>query len=135
MNGYLKYVIENCETALEELCRINTELRAGMSPDSSADVNKLGAYNRMIQDYLIIRVAGLFDEDTRTASFANTFDNNPIFTSACDETIVKYILDTRNKFVAHSEKEWIENGNFPGTDKICNSNLVEVLKNLKELLS
>ena len=135
MNGYLKYVIKNCETALEELCRINTELRAGMSPDSSADVNKIGAYNRMIQDYLIIRVAGLFDKDTRTASFANTFDNNPIFTSARDETIVKYILDTRNKFVAHSEKEWIENGNFPETDKICSSNLGEILKNLEGLLS
>jgi len=55
MNGYLKYVIENCEVALEELCRINGELRAGMNSNSSVDVNRLGAYNRMIQDYLIIR--------------------------------------------------------------------------------
>lgn len=134
MNGYLRYVIENCEVALEELCQINEKLRIGMGPNSTADVNKLGAYNRMIQDYLIIRVAGLFDKDTRTASFANTFSGNPSFESARNKNIVKYILDTRNKFVAHSEEKWITNGNFPETSKICNSNLKEILEKLKSLI-
>ena len=68
MNGYLKYVIENCKTAFDELCKTNKELIVGMSPESNADVNRLGALNRMIQDYLVIRVAGLFDKDTRTVS-------------------------------------------------------------------
>jgi hypothetical protein len=135
MNGYLSYVIENCEVALKELGRINNELRAGMSLDSTADVNQLGAYNRMIQDYLIIRTAGLFDKDTRTISFVNLFPTNSVVASAQNEKIIQYILKTRDKFVAHSEKDWIENTNFPVTDEICNSNLKEILKNLKELVS
>lgn len=133
MNGYLKYVIENCEVALAELCQINGKLRAGMSPDSTADVNQLGAYNRMIQDYLIVRIVGLFDKDSRTISFANSFVGNPIVESARSEEIIKYILQTRNKFVAHSEKKSIEAGDFPDTDKICNSNLKEILEKLKTL--
>lgn len=133
MNGYLKYVIENCEVALAELRRINGELRAGMSPDSTADVNRLGAYNRMIQDYLIVRIAGLFDKDTRTISFANSFAENPVVESARSEEIIKYILRKRNKFIAHSEKKSIEAGDFPETDKICNSNLSEILEKLKAL--
>lgn len=133
MHGYLKYVIENCEVAFTELCRVNGELRAGMNPDSAADVNRLGAYNRMIQDYLIIRIAGLFDKDARTISFANSFVGNLVVESARGEEIIKYILETRNKFVAHSEKKSIEAGDFPETDKICNSNLKGILERLKSL--
>lgn len=133
MNGYLKYVIENCEVALAELCRINGELRAGMSLDSNIDVNQLGAYNRMIQDYLIIRISGLFDKNARTISFANSFDGNPVVESAQNEEIIKYIRESRNKFVAHSEKKSVEAGDFPETGKICNSNLKEILSELKAL--
>lgn len=133
MKGYLKYVIENCETALTELCRVNIELRAGMNLDSTADVNRLGAYNRMIQDYLIVRIAGLFDKDSRTISFANSSVGNSIVESSRNEEIIQYILQMRNKFVAHSEKQSIEDGDFPDTDKICNSNLKEILEKLKTL--
>lgn len=133
MKGYLKYIIENCEVALAELCRVNAELCAGMSLDSTADVNRLGAYNRMIQDYLIIRIAGFFDKDYRTISFANSFVGNTAVESACSEDIIQYILQARNKFVAHSEKKYIEVSNFLETNKICNSNLNEILENLKVL--
>lgn len=134
MNGYLKYVVENCEVALAELCRINNELRAGMSSDSAADVNQLGAYNRMIQDYLIIRIAGLFDRDIRTISFVNLFAGNSVVESVQNEEIIQYILQNRNKFVAHSEGKIIEAGDFPETNKICTSNLKEVLGKLKTLV-
>ena len=133
MKGYLKYIIENCEVAFTELCRINGELRIGMSLDSVADVNRLGAYNRMIQDYLIIRVAGLFDKDTRTISFANSFVGNSVIKSSQGEKVIQYILEIRNKFVAHSEKKFIETCDFSETDKICNSNLKEILGKLKIL--
>ena len=135
MNGYIKYVIENCEFALTELSRINSELRVGMSPNSTTDVQHLGAYNRMIQDYLIIRLAGLFDKDTRAISFVNLFTGNEVVESAQNEKIIQYILETRNKFVAHSEKRFIEVSDFPDTGKICNSNLKEILLKLKILIS
>lgn len=133
--GYLKYVIENCEIALEELCRINEELRGGMNPDSNADVSRLGAYNRMIQDYLLIRIAVLFDKGTRTVSFINSFPGNSVVKSAQNEKVIQYILGFRNKIIAHSEKEWLQIGNFPITDEICDSNLKGILRNLKSLVS
>jgi len=135
MKGYLKYVLENCEAALDELCRINKELNAGMSPDSNVDVNRLGALDRMIKDYLIIRVAGLFDKDTRTISFENLFEGNAELDSIKNENIIKEIIEVRNRFVAHSDKNYIQQGNFSiETAKLCNSNLKEILKSLQKLL-
>ena len=61
-NGLLIYLLDNCIFAYDQLCKINNELIQGMSLDSNADVNYLGGLNRMIQDYLIIRVGGLFDK-------------------------------------------------------------------------
>lgn len=135
MNGYLKYVVENCKTALDELCRTNKELIVGMSPESNADVNRLGALNRMIQDYLVIRVAGLFDKDTRTISFCNVFPQNQEIKEIEQEKIVKKIIENRNRFVGHSDNDYISEGNFAiPTNEICGSNLKTLLERLERLL-
>lgn len=90
----------------------------------------------MIQDYLIVRVAGLFDEDKQNrgvVSFGKLFSENKDFKNIKEQEIVKYIIGQRNNFVAHTNKNYIEN-NFPITAKICNSNLKELLENLQKLL-
>ena len=141
MNGYLKYVIENCKIAFGELCKINTELVAGMSLESNADVNNLGALNRMIQDYLIIRIGGLFDNTEyktkggvdEVISFKKLFSCNTDFENIKEQEIIKYIIEQRNNFVAHLNINFIEN-NFPITARICNSNLKELLEKLEKLL-
>jgi len=135
MNGYLKYVIENCKTAFDELCRTNKELIDGMRTESNADVNRLGAFNRMIQDYLVIRVAGLFDKDSRTISFTNTFPKNQEVESIEQEEIIKKIIENRNRFVGHSDHDYISEGNFAiPTNEICGSNLKTLLEKLERLL-
>jgi len=135
MNGYLKYVIENCKTAFDELCKTNKELIAGMSPKSNADVNHIGALNRMIQDYLIIRVAGLFDKDKRTISFNIAFPQNQGVANIEQEEIIKKIIENRNRFVAHSDHNYISEGNFAiPTNEICNSNLKILLERLEQLV-
>jgi len=135
MNGYLKYVIENCKTAFDELCRTNKELIDGMRTESNADVNRLGAFNRMIQDYLVIRVAGLFDKDNRTISFTNTFPKNQEVESIEQEEIIKKIIENRNRFVGHSDHDYISEGNFAiPTNEICGSNLKTLLEKLERLL-
>ena len=59
--GYL-FTCDNCIFAYDQLCKINKELNEEWSKvrsqdfSSSVDMNHLGAMNRMIQDYLIIRV-------------------------------------------------------------------------------
>ena len=135
MNGYLKYVIENSKTAFDELCRTNKELIDGMRTESNADVNRLGAFNRMIQDYLVIRVAGLFDKDNRTISFTNTFPKNQEVESIEQEEIIKKIIENRNRFVGHSDHDYISEGNFAiPTNEICGSNLKTLLEKLERLL-
>ena len=135
MNGYLKYVIENCKTAFDELCKTNKELINGMRTESNADVNRLGAFNRMIQDYLVIRVAGLFDKDNRTISFTNTFPKNQEVESIEQEEIIKKIIENRNRFVGHSDHDYISEGNFAiPTNEICGSNLKTLLEKLERLL-
>lgn len=139
--GILNYILENCIFAYDELCRINTELVRGMSLDSNADVNHLGAMNRMIQDYLIIRVGGLFDkteyktkgELDEVVSFEKLFSDNSDFQKIKEGEVIKYIIEQRHNFVAHTNREHVEN-NFPTTSKICNSNLKESLLNLQNLL-
>jgi len=141
MKRYLKYVIKNCEVALDELCKINKELNKGMNPESNADVNYLGAMNRMIQDYLVVRVGGLFDKtEYRTkggidevVSFEKLFSGNKDFEKIKGQEIIKYIIEQRHNFVAHNNTNYIEN-NFPITAKICNSNLKKLLENLQQLL-
>ncbi|MEI6650560.1 MAG: hypothetical protein WCL23_03965 [Candidatus Moraniibacteriota bacterium] len=137
----LNYILENCMFAYDELCKVNKELVEGMRLDSNADVNHLGAMNRMIQDYLIIRVGGLFDKTEYKAkggvdevvSFEKLFSNNQDFQKIREQEIIKYIVEQRHNFVAHTNKGHIEN-NFPITSKICNSNLKESLLNLQNLL-
>lgn len=137
----LNYILENCIFAYNELCRINKELIQGMKLDSNANVNHLGAMNRMIQDYLIIRVGGLFDKTERrrrggideVVSFEKLFSNNEDFRNIKEQEVIKYIIEQRHNFVAHTNKNHIEN-NFPVTVIICNSNLKELLENLQRLL-
>lgn len=129
--GILNYILENCIFAYDELYKVNNELIEGMKPDSGANVNHLGALNRMIQDYLIVRVAGLFDKTRGVISFEKLILNNDDFDNIKEQEITKYIIEKRNNFVAHVNKNDFV---FPITDKICSSNLKELLKNLQELL-
>jgi len=139
--GILNYILENCIFAYNELCKVNKELVEGMILGSNADANHLGAMNRMIQDYLIIRVGGLFDKTERKAkggvdkvvSFEKLFSDNQDFQKIKEQKIIKYIIEQRHNFVAHINKEHIKN-NFPITSKICNSNLKESLLNLRNVL-
>lgn len=137
----LSYILENCIFAHDELCKVNKKLVEGMRLDSNADVNHLGAMNRMVQDYLIIRVGGLFDKTGHKAkggvdeviSFEKLFSNNQDFQKIKEQEIIKYITKQRHNFVAHTNRKHIEN-NFPITANICNSNLKDMLVNLQNLL-
>lgn len=142
VKAILNYILDNCLFAYDELSRINKELVEGMRLDSKADVNHLGAMNRMVQDYLIIRVGGLFDTTEhkikggveRVVSFEKLFSENEEFKKIKDTGIIKYMKDQRHNFVGHNNQDHIEN-NFPTTSKICNSNLKELLLQLKKLIN
>lgn len=144
-DGVLIYLLDNCIFAYDQLCRINKELNDEHSKikrkdfSSTVDMNKLGAMNRMIQDYLIIRVGGLFDTTKyskkggadEVISFEEKYSGNSIYKTARKQEIIKYIVDKRHNFVAHTNKKF----DVPDSSKICNSNLKEILLSLKTLIS
>jgi hypothetical protein len=136
LKGYLKYAVKNCIIAFDKLKEVNENLKKGMSLGSNINVNHFGDLNRIIQDYLIIRVSGLFDTWNKSYtepvySFENLFreNKNKEYEKIKNEDIIKYIKEKRNKFVAHFE----QNQEFPDSNKILNSNLRELLEKLLEI--
>lgn len=129
----LDYIIGNCIFAYDELCKVNSELIQGMNLNSKADVNHLGSMNRMIQDYLIIRVGGLFDRTKGVVSLVKIFAGKAEFEEIQNDEIIQYIIKQRHSFVAHNNRSHFKN-DFPITDKICNSNLRQSLLKLTALL-
>lgn len=103
-----------------------------LSPDTEVkDINRIGDLHRMIQDYLIVRVAGLFDNDSRAVSFQNFCPNDSDYLLIKREPIIQYLIDFRHNFVAHSNLVRMQNGQFPETDsKILESNITEIFQKL-----
>lgn len=131
-SGYLRYAVRNCLLALEELKKANAELLEKMSQHEPMNINRTGSLNRIVQDYLIVRVAGLFDKDSRTVSFFDEFHNNKNYIRIRRSEIVQYLIKMRNKSVAHKDKDHLFE--FPTTSKILQSNLCNLLNDLLELL-
>ncbi len=129
--GRLNYVLENCQTAYRELCRVNKELQEAMNTSSPINPQPLGDLNRMIQDYLIVRIAGLFDKDSRVISFATLFHGSKELQSIRKEKVIKDIIHNRHNWVAHNNR----NGQVMATADICNSNLEEILERMKKMVN
>jgi hypothetical protein len=148
LKGILIYTIDNCESAFDELKKINEKITNNELKDfnSDIDIQYLGIMNRILSDYLTIRVAGLFDKDDRNASFENiTFTNNEysIINSIKGNVVIKYLRNRRKEWGAHisvykgltqEEMERKMENNF-NTSKIIDSNLKELLNKLKDLLN
>ena len=130
IKGRLSYVLENCEIALRELCSVNKQLRDAMNVNSIINPQPLGDLNRMIQGYLIVCVASLFDSDRRAVSFENLLRSDPTYESIKEEPIIKKIVKNRHTWIAHNDSK----GEMFPTGEICGSNLEELLKSLRKLL-
>ncbi len=133
--GYLEYVLENSERAFDELQKLNIELRQGMRLDSNADVGRIGNLHRIVQDYLIVRVAGMFDKNSEVISFERWFKDDATYQSIHRNQIIVDLVKLRNNFVAHNNHRNVEGDAFPETQQILNSNVKSLLLRLRELLN
>ena len=130
--GYLVYLIENCLKDLEALERVSKELNKGMNLSSNADVNYLGVINRCVQECLIIKVASLFDRNSKSIALYNALDKKDV-DKLRKNSIIKKIIRVRNKFIAHNDFRYLEIRNFGlVTADIITSNLKELLKEAKQ---
>jgi len=64
INVHLRYLVENCQIALKKLQELNIEPIRAMQQNNPINPNPIGDLHRIVQDYLIVRVAGLFDKQT-----------------------------------------------------------------------
>jgi hypothetical protein len=132
IDGHLRYLVENCDVAFKELKRLNCKLQAEMSSDSSTNPNATGALHRMVQDYLIIRVAGLFDKKTYTSSFAVAYGEDENYKKIRKELIIEYMIKMRSTFVGHTHQNLTYG--YPDTNKILTSNIPRFLNDLLKIL-
>jgi hypothetical protein len=132
INVHLRYLVENCQIALKKLQELNIEPIRAMQQNNPINPNPIGDLHRIVQDYLIVRVAGLFDKQTNTSSFENTYGTNEQYKQLKNEEIVRYMIKMRNTFVAHVPQN-LPNS-FPDTQKIISSNLSSVFQNLINIL-
>lgn len=133
ITGHLKYLLRNCQTAFSELKRLNEEFQKATWPNApiNIDVSRIETLHRIVQDYLIIRVVGLFDEKDYAASFEKEFSKEVIYEDIKQEEVIKYLKKLRGNFVAHKHIK----SEFPITCKILNSNLEDILKKLDAILT
>ena len=134
MKGALLYIIRNCQTSFDELSTLNNNLSSALNSKIEInDINHIGALHRMTQDYLIIRLAGLFDKDARTVSFENFCPTDGDYISIKNENIIKYLIEYRNNFSAHANLVRMKNKQYPETSRILHSNIMNILQKLVKL--
>ncbi len=132
IDGHLRYLVENCQIALQKLASLSTELLDCERIDSPRDPKPIGDLERMVKDYLIIRVTGLFDEKPYTASFEAVYSDNVKYNKIKNAEIIQYMKKMRGTFVAHTHKK-LSLG-FPDSRKILQSDLAHQLKGLLQIL-
>jgi len=149
-DGLLIYSLSNCGTAYEDLKETNKELLAMLNDkelrDDLQNLNKAGRYDRVLQDYLILKIRTLFDLDTRTLSFIQLAKllliNNPeagkrfiedlkVIGDQHQETLDHLFL-IANKVVTHAENVKLEEA--LNTDELLKMPILQIVHDLEELL-
>lgn len=138
--GALIHLVNNCICAFTELCKVKNSLINKNT--STIDFINLGSMHRVLLDYLIIRVAGLFDKTENkikggkdlVVSFEKFFSGNNEYEKIKKEQIVQYIIEQRNNFVAHFNVNYAAD-NWPDSAYIIDSNLGSILNDLHKLLA
>lgn len=107
-NEYLKFQITKIKQALAILKKNSQNLMAAMDIASRVNPNEYGRLDRIIKEYIVIKVAALIDRDKRTFSLRH------LKNSKIDSVLQKYtgMLETikknRDKAFGHHEKNFIE---------------------------
>lgn len=147
--GFLMYSLDNCKRAFEDLGKHNKALNEGMKLTNNItgkELNELGRLDRVLKDYIILKVANLFDRDSRTLSLLQlqSFleELAPVTGAYFSEEFRKIrneyrehialIRNNRNKVVAHTESK--EYDSLMHTHDLLAMPLVLMLKALEGTL-
>lgn len=133
-NEYLKFQITKTRQALAILKKNSQDLMAAMDDSSPINPNEYGRLNRIITEYIVIKVAALNDRDKRTFSLRH------LGNSQVDSVLQKYarMLDAmkrnRDKAFGHHEKNFIENEEIMQASDLLDSPVIEFLDEIEKEL-
>lgn len=130
----LNYILENCIFSFDELCLINKIIEQEVkNVNSNKDISREIMLNRVLRDYLIVRVFNLFDHDGKTISLLTTvFKDHKRILEIRQEGIIKKIVENRYNFVAHFNNKVRRN---IIAENLCKSNLGDLLSELSSIVN
>jgi hypothetical protein len=145
--GAISYSIGNCKNAFRYLKKTNDELNECWRSGRTDNINELGQHDRVFKDYLILKVAGLFDKHNDALSLI-TFKSflekafpefYKQFSTGLDKINFEYkdtiskIIQSRHKIVAHSDKDGFDN--LIHTQDLLEMPIPNLLKDVENLLA
>ncbi len=146
--GFIMYSIYNIKLAHEDLSKYNKALNLQFqtSKESAFDLNELGRLDRVLKDYIILKIAAFFDKDYRTLSLIQlknlllrdspNIGKESVRKLVLIENIFKkeidIILTCRHQVVAHSEKNKFDN--LIHTQVLLGMPIVELLDEINDLV-
>lgn len=129
LGGALRYFLGNCRFALDKLHEVNKKFRNA----DGKELNSLGREQRVLAEYLIVRLASLFDQNKKAVSFENLCSDNKKYKNIKHVPVIKYVIDMRHNFVAHANFRRMMDGNFPSPAQLLNSNLRDLIEKLEKI--
>lgn len=146
-DGSLMYSIGNCKNAFRYLEETNKLLNEVYQIGPTTNLNELGHKDRVFKDYLILKIASLFDKNSKTLSLytLDKFLKNEIPTKSKDFSIgfklilsaygkhIDQIVATRHNVVAHSGEDGLDN--FMHTADLLSMPIPELLSEIEKLVA
>ena len=143
--GSIQYGVGNCKNAYTYLKQKNEELNEAWRAPKTGNINELGHLDRGFKDYLILKIASLFDKRDDTLSlfslqkfFKNNLpDQEDLFLPGFWEIQGKYrdaiqkIVNARHKVVAHTGDKFFDN--LIHTEDLLTMPIMEMLKDIENL--
>lgn len=148
--GFMIYSLSNIRSAYIDLLETNKNLNeafAKLKTNIDSGTNKLGRLDRVLKDYIILKIANLlFDKDKRAISFiqleqfllkhhsqiGENFSNKFKEIRTSYRKDLKIIQDNRDRVVAHNEKNEFES--LMHTDDLLSMPILILVKRLEGLI-
>jgi len=133
-NEYLKFQITKIRQALAILKENSQKLMDATNVKSPINPNEYGRLDRIIKEYVVIKVAALTDKDRRTFSLIH------LKNSKIDSVLQKYavmlamIKKNRDKAFGHHERNFLENEEILQTGDLFDLPLAEFLDEVEKEL-
>lgn len=131
---FLKFQITRIKSSLVILRENNQAFVKAMQISSLQSPNKYGDLDRIIREFIVIKVYALIDKDRRTFSLRQLKNTNIDVILEKHKEMLAIIKENRDKAFGHHEKEFIMSGEIISTLELLSLQLENFLDEIKKEL-